>query len=189
MAQHVCPVWVGYLLLNPLRKLLESPAKILGPYVEPGMTVLEPGCGMGYFSLPLAEMVGPGGKVVVVDIQEKMLAKVRSRAAKAGLNGRIETRLAGENSLGIEDLAGQVDFAPAVHVVHELPDQASFFKEIHAALKPGGRLFIAEPKGHVSEEMFRKSMDLARGVGFEADRQTPQDGLKAMLRKPEGSGK
>ena len=66
MANRVCPHWVGYLLINPLRNLFENPNKILGPFVQEGMTVLEPGCGMGYFTLPLARMVGPKGRIVAV---------------------------------------------------------------------------------------------------------------------------
>ena len=62
MAEHLCPPWVGYLLLNPLRRLLENPDKMLGQFVQDGMVVLEPGCGMGYFTLPLARMVGPEGR-------------------------------------------------------------------------------------------------------------------------------
>jgi len=188
MGQHVCPVWVGYLLLSPLRKLLESPEKLLGPHVSPGMTVLEPGCGMGYFTLPLARMVGPEGKVVVVDIQEKMLQKVRARAAKAGLGDRIETRLAGGGSLGVGDLDGTVDFAMALHVVHELKDQEAFFQDILAALKPGGRFLVAEPRGHVSADNFSECTGLARGLGFEPAPEAPQVGLRALLMKPEVNG-
>jgi len=185
MAERVCPVWVGYLLLNPLRKLLESPRKVLGPYVSPGMTVLEPGCGMGFFTLPLARMVGPEGKVVAVDIQPKMLEKVRARAKRARLLSRIETRLAKGNALGLEYLAGRVDFALALHVVHELKDQAGFFQEIQAALKPGGRFLVVEPKGHVSADDFAESLEMAHRAGLETDPAEPRHGLRALLVKPE----
>ncbi|MBC8457841.1 MAG: class I SAM-dependent methyltransferase, partial [Deltaproteobacteria bacterium] len=95
MAEHVCPYWVGYLLLNPLRKLLENPDKILGPFVQEGMTVLEPGCGMGYFTLPLARMVGPKGRIVAVEIQQKMLSALERRARKEGVLDRIDLRQIG----------------------------------------------------------------------------------------------
>ncbi|MFH1034543.1 MAG: class I SAM-dependent methyltransferase [Pseudomonadota bacterium] len=167
---------------------MESPQKMLGPYVSPGMTVLEPGCGMGYFTLPLAQLVGSQGKVVVVDINPKMLQKVRARAEKAGLLERIETRLAKDNGLGVEDLAGGVDFALALHVVHELKDQAGFFQEICAALKPGGRFLVAEPRGHVSPDKFAQSLDLARAAGLALDPAEPRRGLRAMFLKPEGRG-
>ncbi|ADK85065.1 Methyltransferase type 11 [Desulfarculus baarsii DSM 2075] len=185
MAEHVCPVWVGYLLLSPLRKLMESPRKLLGSYISPGMTVLEPGCGMGFFTLPVARMVGPEGKVVAVDIQPKMLQKVRARAASAKLLDRIETRLATGDVLGLEDLAGGVDFALALHVVHELKDQAGFFREIHEALKPGGRLLVVEPRGHVSADNFAEFLALAHRAGLETDPAEPPRGLRALLVKPE----
>ena len=110
MAQKVCPFWVGYLLLNPFRKLLENPDKILGQFVREGMIVLEPGCGMGYFTLPLAQMVGSKGRVVAVEIQQRMLSVLERRARKAGLLDRIELRHTGADGLGVDDLSGEVDF-------------------------------------------------------------------------------
>ena len=52
MAEDVCPVWVAYLLASPLRKLLQNPERILAPCVHEGMTVVDIGCAMGFFSLP-----------------------------------------------------------------------------------------------------------------------------------------
>ena len=167
MAHKVCPVWLGYLLANPLRKLAESPSKILGPHIQEGMTVLEPGSAMGFFTLPMARMAGPRGKVVALDVQQGMLDKLERRAARAGLGGRIEARLCPNGGLGVEDLAGEVDFAAALHVVHEVPETGRFFREIHQALRPGGRLLVMEPKGHVSEREFADMDRLARQAGFE----------------------
>jgi ubiquinone/menaquinone biosynthesis C-methylase UbiE len=169
MAHRVCPIWVGYLLLSPIRRLLENPQKMLGPFVSPGMTILEPGSAMGYFTLPLARMVGPEGKVMAVDIQEQMLAKLRHRAAKAGLAERIETRLASPESLNLAGLEEQIDLAVVIHVAHEVPDQGRFFKEIYAALKPQGRLLVIEPKGHVKPAEFDISLDMASLLGFSLD--------------------
>ena len=115
-----------------------NPEEFLRAFVRPGMTVLEPGPGMGFFSLPLAKLVGPLGRVVAVDIQPKMLDNLRRRAAKAGLLSRIETRLARPDSLAIEDLATRVDFVLAYAVVHELPSTETFFREASSALKPRG---------------------------------------------------
>jgi ubiquinone/menaquinone biosynthesis C-methylase UbiE len=166
MAHQVCPSWVGYLLINPLRKLVENPNKMLGPFVREGMIVLEPGCGMGYFTLPLARMVGPDGRIIAVDIQSKMLSALKRRAQKAGISNRIELRRAMDNGLGVSDLSGKVDFAVALHMVHELSDKASFFTEVRQTLKPGSRLFFAEPKGHVSQDQFEESLAVAESVGF-----------------------
>lgn len=169
MACHICPFWIGYLLLNPLRKLLENPDKLLGPFVEPGMTVLEPGCAMGYFTLPLARMVGQQGRVIAVDIQARMLAALTRRARKAKVDNRIEIRLAAGDSLGIGDLDHTVDFAVAIHVVHELPDTGTFFCQVRQALKTGGRLLVIEPRGHVSTEKFFRMARIAEQSGFKQD--------------------
>ena len=184
MADRVCPFWVGYLLLNPLRKLLENPDKILGPFVKEGMIVLEPGCGMGYFTLPLARMVGPQGRVIAAEIQQKMLSALERRARKAGLSDRIDLRQAGDQRLGVEDLSGKVDFATALHMIHEVPDQASFFKEIWQALKPGGKLLVVEPKGHVSEEQFGQTLAVAKKIGFKHEALSGKaGGRRAVLTK------
>jgi ubiquinone/menaquinone biosynthesis C-methylase UbiE len=160
---------VGYLLLTPLRRLLENPHRLLGGFVKQDMTVLEPGCGMGYFTLPLAGMVGPGGRVIAVDIQPKMIAVLTRRAQKAGLLDRIDARCADGGGLGIADLNQRVDFAAAIHVVHEMPDQPAFFDEIAGALKPGGRLLVIEPKGHVTPRRFEKTAASATRAGLEID--------------------
>lgn len=80
---------------------------------------------------------------------------------------RIEDRLARPDRLGVSDLAGRVDVAFALHVVHEVPDAASFFREIAASLKPDGRLLFVEPRGHVSEDAFAASLSLAVQAGFQ----------------------
>lgn len=163
---RVCPWWVGYLLLSPLRRLSEKPEAILGPHVRPGMKVVEPGCGMGYFSLPLARMVGPYGKVICLDLQKRMIARLEKRAGKAGLDGRIQASVCSAGDLGVEELAGSIDFIPAVHVVHEVPDPGRFLRQVHELLRPGGTLLLMEPRGHVNEDRFRGEIDLARDSGF-----------------------
>ncbi len=186
MAEHVCPWWIGYLLALPIRRIWQDPAAIVGPYVRPGMTVLEPGPGMGFFTLELARLVGPGGRVVAVDVQPKMLSSLARRAEKVGLAERIETRLADADSLGIADLTGRVDFALAFAMVHELPDEATFFQEIARALKPGGTLLLSEPSGHVDEAHFASELERAAGVGLEV-REQPDIRMSrtALLRKAE----
>lgn len=139
---------------------------MLEPYVRPGMTVLEPGCGMGYFSLALARMVGPEGRVVAVDVQPRMIAGLLRRARRAGLADRIEAVV---GTLDVERLAahrGAVDFAAVLHVAHEVSDQAAFLGRIHELLRPGGLLLLVEPKGHVHAEAFAVTLNSACRVGF-----------------------
>jgi 2-polyprenyl-3-methyl-5-hydroxy-6-metoxy-1,4-benzoquinol methylase len=64
----VMPWWLNYLLVNPIRRLFDSPKKTLQPVVAKGMTIIEPGCGMGYFSLPMARMIGSRGKLYCLDL-------------------------------------------------------------------------------------------------------------------------
>ena len=170
---HVCPVWIGYVLASPVRKLLQNPDKILKPYVNEAMTVADIGCAMGFFSLPLAKMVGPDGKVICIDVQEKMIRSLEKRVQKAGLSGRIESIICNNDSLGLDDFKEKIDFALAFAVVHEVPDAAGFFSEIYKTIKPGGRLLVAEPKGHVSEKDFETTVSIGKQHGF-TSAETPE---------------
>jgi 2-polyprenyl-3-methyl-5-hydroxy-6-metoxy-1,4-benzoquinol methylase len=168
MAEHVCYWWIGYLLASPVRGwLTEKPETLLGPYVREGMTVLEPGPGMGFFTLPLARMVGPSGRVVAVDIQPKMIENLQRRAQKAGVLERIEVRKAAPDHLMVADYTGKIDFVLAFAMVHETPSAETFFREVAAALKPGGVVFLAEPSGHVRHHAFEKELQAASQAGLE----------------------
>ena len=169
MSRRVCPWWLGYFLLNPFRRRGQNPEQILSPYVREGMTVLEPGPGMGFFTLELARLAGPSGRVIAIDVQEKMLERLKRRAAKAGLLDRIDVRVAADDSMGLGDLAGAVDFTLAFAVVHEFPDAESFFAQAARAMKPGARLLLAAPRGHVDEGQFRAELDAARRAGLAED--------------------
>ena len=166
MKHRVCPWWLGYWLLNPLRRFGQDPQEILAPYVHEGMTVLEPGPGMGFFTIELARLVGPSGHVVAVDVQPKMINKLKRRLAKAGLDGRVDARIATAASMGIADLHGRVDFTAAFYVVHEFPDHERFFAEVAAASKRGATVLLAEPKGHVKAAMFESELEAATKAGF-----------------------
>lgn len=149
-----------------------------------GITVLEPGPGMGFFTLPMARMLGGSGRIVAVDIQPRMLKELERRAAKSGLRERIETRLARPDSLGIDDLRGAVDFVLAFAVVHEMPSPEGFFRQAARALKPGGLMLLAEPRGHVKPEKFAQEVDAARKAGFEeVSRPAIRRSLAAVLRR------
>jgi ubiquinone/menaquinone biosynthesis C-methylase UbiE len=166
MSERVCPWWLGYLLVNPLRKLVHKPENILKPYINEGMTVLEVGSGMGFFTLPMARLVGESGHVVCVDLQERMIRAVKKRAGKAGLINRIELRVCTHTSLCIDDLAEKVDFALLFAVVHEVPEVKQFFSEIQRSLRKGGLLLFSEPAGHVSREAFAGTLSIAEMLGF-----------------------
>jgi ubiquinone/menaquinone biosynthesis C-methylase UbiE len=133
------------------------------------MTVLEPGPGMGFFTLEMARLVGPKGRVVAVDIQKQMLSTLGRRARRRGLDSRIELRLADASGMGTGNLARKVDFVLAFAVVHEMPDGRAFFKEAFASLRKGGKMLFAEPSNHIDEQEFTKSVEYARKAGFEVE--------------------
>lgn len=184
MGHRVCPWWLGYVLISPIRRWMQDPAEIVAPYVREGMTVLEPGPGMGFFTLELARRVGPRGRVIAVDVQPRMLAKLKQRLAKAGLAERVESRLAHEDSMGVQDLEGKVDFTLAMAVVHEMPSASRLFAEAAAAMKPGAALLLAEPSRHVKAEMFADELKAATDAGFTiADRPKVRRSQAALLTK------
>jgi len=175
---------MGYVLASPLRRVFEDPGSMLQAYVQPGMTVLEPGPGMGFFTPELAKRVGPTGRVVAVDVQSRMIAGLKRRLSKAGLSERVEARLATANSLSLEDLRGKVDFTLAVAVVHEAPSGSWFFEQVADATKAGRSLLFVEPAGHVSDAKFQAELEAAIAAGFEVvDWLTIRRRQASLLRK------
>jgi ubiquinone/menaquinone biosynthesis C-methylase UbiE len=166
MGKHVCPWYLGYFLINPARRFVQNPETILRPYVKKGMRVLEVGPGMGFFSLPIARLVGETGRVFTVDLQKKMLDRLERRAVKAGLSSRLEIRLCSESSLQLEDLSGSIDFALTFAVVHEVQDQKHLFRQVSEALNKGGLLLVSEPEGHVKKTEFEATLSLAKDFGM-----------------------
>jgi len=184
MGNHTCPWWLGYLLISPVRRWLQNPAAILRPYVREGMTVLEPGPGMGFFTLEVARQVGPSGRVVAVDAEPRMIAGLKRRLARAGLLDRTDARLAPQDSMGLNDLRGKVDFTLAFFMVHEMPSASRFFAEAAEAMKPGATLLLVEPPGHVKKERFEAEVQAAADAGLTiVDRPIMRRSYTALLKK------
>lgn len=159
----MCPWWLAYLFDNPLRRLMQPVEQMVAPYLSPGMTVLDFGCGFGHFSLGMAPVVGPTGQVIAADIQSKMLDIMTDRARKAGLDGVICPHQCGCDGLGVRN---QVDFVLAGNVLHETPDPAKTLTELFAVLKPGGRFLLVEPPMHLKQTEFDAEVALATAAGF-----------------------
>jgi ubiquinone/menaquinone biosynthesis C-methylase UbiE len=159
----VCPVERAGSLDNRIRRWLQNPQKILRPYIEEGMTVLDLGCGPGYFSIDMARMVGKSGRVIASDLQEGMLQKLREKIQGTELEERITLHQCEANNIGLSEA---VDFVLAFYVIHEIPNQEEFLNEIESILKPNGRVFIVEPPFHVSKAAFEGTIRKARAVGF-----------------------
>ncbi len=163
MAGHVCPPWLAVFLANPFRKLLQDPQAITAPYLEPGQTALDIGCGPGFFSVAMAELVGREGRVIAVDLQPKMLDMLQRRARRAGVDGIIEPRRCRKDDIGVKE---PVDFVLAFAVVHEVEDQRRLFSQLAACLKPESRLLVAEPRAHINQAAFEESISLAHQAGL-----------------------
>ena len=118
---------------------------------------------MGFFTIPLARLVGPSGKVIAVDIQEKMLNVLRRKAQRTGLSDRMTLLAAGSQQEIKED---SVDFVTALYVIHEIVDQPAFFNDMCRAMKSGARILVLEPRFHVAEKEFRRSVEMAEATGL-----------------------
>ena len=166
MADHkrVCPVEGAGGLDNNFRRLFQNPHKILTRYIQQGMTIVDLGCGPGFFSIAAAELVGAKGKVIAVDLQEGMLSRVRNKIKGTKIEKRITLHKCEESIIGVTDKA---DFILAFYMVHEVPNQERLFQEIKSILKPDGKVLIVEPKFHVSKEAFEKTEKLVINLGFE----------------------
>jgi ubiquinone/menaquinone biosynthesis C-methylase UbiE len=160
---RVCPVHLAGSLDNRLRRWVQNPERILKPHVREGMTALDVGCGPGFFSIDLARLVGPSGRVIACDLQPGMLQKLKAKIEGTDLANRITLHRCEEDRIGVSE---KVDFVLAFYVVHELTDPRAFFEEVASLLKPGGQVFIVEPPLHVSRAGFEETLRQAAGVGL-----------------------
>ena len=152
------------------------------------MSVLEPGPGMGFFTIELARLGAPSGHVIAVDLQPRMLDKLRNRAEKAGLLERIQLRQATAESLGLDDLESNIDFVLAFAMVHEMPSAATFFEQAVRTMKPGATLLLAEPAGHVKHADFEAELAQAAQAGLQlVERPAISRTHTAVFTKPAGS--
>jgi ubiquinone/menaquinone biosynthesis C-methylase UbiE len=161
---RVCPVELAHSLDNTLRGWLQNPKKILAPYIQEGMIVLDVGCGPGFFSFELAKMVGRNGKVISADLQEGMLQKLHDKIKGTELEERVSLVHCDKDKINVQE---KVDFILAFYMVHEIIDKNSFFKELKNILSEKGQFLIVEPKiFHVSQKEFDATVNLAKNNGF-----------------------
>jgi ubiquinone/menaquinone biosynthesis C-methylase UbiE len=161
---RVCPVELANSLDNRIRRWLQNPQKILSPYIREGMTVLDVGCGPGFFSIELAKMVGGKGKVISADLQDGMLQKLANKISGTELEERIKMVKCDKDKLNVTE---KIDFGLAFFMVHEIPDKGPFFKELKSILNEKGQILMVEPKlFHVSKKGFEATTKIAEHAGF-----------------------
>ena len=180
--KRVCPEEFAGHLDSRLRSWLHDPRKILAPYLAPGMRALDIGCGPGFFTLDMARLVGPSGHVIAADIQQGMLDRVKRKIQATGLEERITLHLIAD---GRFDGLGPIDFCLAFYMVHEVPDQLAFFKDIHSVLNSGGLALVVEPPLHVSRQEFEATIQIAGDAGLTIANRPKMFLSKAVLLKKE----
>lgn len=158
-----CPFALAWLVDNPPRRwymgwVLDRIS------IRAGECVLELGTGLGAFSVEAARRADPGGVLVTVGIQPRMIAAVEEKTRKAGVSN-VETYVANANDLPLEDRS--VDRAFLVTVLPEIPDQHQALLELGRVLKPGGVLSITEEFLDPDYPLARTSIRRAREAGLE----------------------
>jgi ubiquinone/menaquinone biosynthesis C-methylase UbiE len=109
-------------------------------------------------------MVTNSGKVIAADLQEGMLEKVTEKIKGTALEQRITLHKCQEDRIGLTE---NVDFILVFYMIHEVPNQLHLLKELKSILKPDGKIYIIEPKFHVSKKSFEEMINKTKDVGFE----------------------
>ena len=161
--EHVCPVESARGLDSGIRKIAQNPQKILKGRIREGMTVLDMGCGTGYFTTEIARQVGSSGKVIAADLQQGMLDILKSKVRGTDIEGRIVLHKCEADRIGAGE---KVDLAVAFFMVHEVPDKKKLLQELKSMLKPGGSIYIVEYRMHPPVKVFNEMVDIANSVGL-----------------------
>jgi len=150
-------------LNTKLRRILQNPERVLGKYLDKGMTVLDVGCGPGFFSVEMAKIVGKNGKVIAADIQKGMLDKLKDTLNYLSVKNNIVLHKTNKNKIGVNE---KTDFILAFYVLHEVDNQENFFKELKSIMKPKSKFLLSEPVFHVSKNDFEEIVGKAEALGF-----------------------
>ncbi|MGL6298510.1 MAG: class I SAM-dependent methyltransferase [Methanobacteriaceae archaeon] len=162
MGKLITPPSFGKILDLRLRKVLHNPKKILSPYIKEGMDVLDVGCGSGFFTVEIGELVG-NGSVIGADIQKGMLDQLEKKINNSGLGKTVKIHKAESNSINLKQ---KFDFILAFYTIHEVENSEKFIEELKESLKEYGLILVSEPKIEVSKEQFKKTIKLMEQKGF-----------------------
>jgi ubiquinone/menaquinone biosynthesis C-methylase UbiE len=160
---RICPVELAGGLDNSLRKLFQNPHRILKSYIAKGMTVLDLGCGPGYFTMEIVKMLNNSGKTIAADLQDGMLKKLTEKIKGTELEKRIVLHKCEESRIGISE---KVDFVLAFYMIHEVKNKDNLFLELKSILNPDGKILIVEPMFHVSKKAFEEMIVRLEATGF-----------------------
>jgi ubiquinone/menaquinone biosynthesis C-methylase UbiE len=162
-SKRICPVEISGGLDNSFRRWIQNPTRILKPYLNPGDKVLDFGCGPGFFTIDIAQLVGDTGTVYAADLQEGMLEKVRKKVNKTHMQNRIKIHKCEESGIKLNDT---VDFILAFYMIHEVVNHGEIFQEFKQLLNPQGKVLIIEPNFQVSKNDFNNMISRLEKTGF-----------------------
>jgi len=134
-----------FLTDNFLRRLVSPPKKKISKFISAGAAVADVGCGPGDFTIPIAELVGPEGKVYAADSDPKSIQVLKSKAEGRGLQRIIQAETASAANLEFIPDAS-VDFVFAIDVLCCMMEHAGAVTEIKRILKPHGLAYISITK-------------------------------------------
>lgn len=164
-----CPFWLTFLLENPYMESKAGSSILIDRIgLNEGMRVLDVGCGPGRLTIPFAKKVGVNGEVVALDIQSKMLQKLKERIKTNKLNN-VRCILGGAGQGKIQE-DNSFDRTVLVTVLGEILDKKSALEEIFKALKPGGILSVTEVFPDPDFQRQSKVLQLAGAAGFALDK-------------------
>lgn len=176
----VCSHSHSFFLDNFIRKIVQNPKKIIGEYIKDGDTVMDIGCGSGFFSIEMAKMVGNSGRVYAIDLQKQMLEKLEKKLFKQNLTKQFILHNCPQEKIGLKGKI-KADFILAYYMVHETPDPIKFLKEIKSMLKKGGKFLLVEPLFHVSKKHFQKLTQDVMDIGFKILDSPSKKGGRSLL--------
>jgi ubiquinone/menaquinone biosynthesis C-methylase UbiE len=158
------PEFMAGFIDNPLRHRLQPPdSTAIRHGIQPGMTVLEVGPGNGTYTIAAARRAGDKGRVVTVDTEPKMIARVERRARAEGIEN-IEARVANVYELPYPD--GKFDLIYMITVIGEIPDPEKAMREFHRVLTPSGTLAFSELLPDPDYPLARTTIRRACAAGF-----------------------
>ena len=160
---HLHPLDKANALDSRFRSLLQNPRKILKKHIKPGMTVLDLGCGTGYFTLEMAKLLNKKGKVIAADVQNGMLEILKQKLEINDLQQEVQLHSGQENTL---DLTEEVDFVLAFYSFHEMKYIDNIINDLLKITNHKTQILISEQKFHVPKNTFTTIIKKLENKGF-----------------------
>jgi ubiquinone/menaquinone biosynthesis C-methylase UbiE len=161
------PAFIGRFLDSNIRRAMQPQAALIRRSgIQPGMRVLEIGCGSGAYTLEMARAVGATGKVVALDIQPGMLEQLKNKLTRSENTDirNVEPLLASACQLPFQN--GSFDAAFMITVLQEIPDKWRALAEVRRTLRPGGIVAVTEWLFDPDYPLKQTTLRLLKEAGF-----------------------